>query len=752
MAFSISMYPQTDLSRIGQTPGGASYHVNYHNLSNRLFVGCGTSLWVFDMTNPAVPVILAKRPFTGLINESILYNSVLFIAATHDGVYALDATSDTLAIIDHYPVTGLGDIGAYDMCRSGDTLFIADKFKVQRLKYSQGIGFTHINPDFAPWGSFCVAERGSYIAVGKHSIFDGTIEIYNKNNLSVAIASWSNTKIQTVQNLRFSDSNNNIIYICGGPANLFTKSYLFALELSGNQLNEIDSFEVTGIPIVAQANITGIDSRNDTLYIATTCAVDTAYGFPLSYVPIIDASNLPADTMTMIDYINPGLWHFDVSLMDGTPYLSTASEWLGVAINNITTSQPLDTLPFIMTGGWTQKSKVIGDTLWAAHEGWGLAAYNIDSLKFINGYMADSKVLHLYSQRNHFFVADFEFLNDTLLILSNGTVYNLKPWQQGGQPDSLYKLNCAGIALHNAYTNMGQRLIVGTEFFGFAKQMSIFDPFNQFGNSLKTIDIHSNPKSLTVVGDIVFYGFKPDSTNSNIFLAASKIENDDFVLIDTIQLPSNFNNLNSISIENNIVTVGSGNVIAWYTWDGAGFTLSGSYFNATMNVVDVSIKNKYLYIADKFNGVKIFDILQTTLAAQYEQKSGWCSNFGYQDICVGNDGQIYLSDFNAGVIIIERFDQTLGADNDESPLGIVEDKLHIYPNPSSSNITIEFSNPQMRKHTINIYDCLGQLLMSLDDINTGELNIETGIFKSGIYFIELRDGQHIFEVKKIVIE
>ncbi|MBU1718524.1 MAG: hypothetical protein KKA07_05575, partial [Bacteroidetes bacterium] len=469
IAISVSLQAQTVLNRIGQTPGGSAYHVNYDSTSQRLFVGCGTSMCVYDMANPAQPVILAKRPFVGLINESILDNGVLFIAATHDGIYALDANSSSLDILAHYDVSGLGDIGAYDMCMTGDTILIADKFWARRIKYVPGTGFVSAGANFSPWGTFCIAQKGNYIATGIQG--GAKINIFDKSNYNTVVASWTSPKIITVQNIKFSDAHDNIIYVCGGPTDLMFHSNLFVLELNGTQLTAIDSFEVTGFPPFAIANITGIDTRNDTIYLATTAAIDTAMGLPLTYSPILDASGLPGDSLKMIGYLNQGLWHFDVSLMRGTPYLATSSEWLGVIMNDITTGNPGDTIPLIPTGGWAQNAKVRGDTLWVAHEGWGLAAYKIDSLLYDNGFMTNSIILHLYSQQNHFFVADMEFLNDTLLLLSSGVVYNLKPWLDGGQPDSLYKLKCSGIVNQNAYTASAHRLVVGSEFLGLDQKM-----------------------------------------------------------------------------------------------------------------------------------------------------------------------------------------------------------------------------------------------------------------------------------------
>lgn len=756
LLFSTTVLAQVNLSRIGQTPGGAAYHVNYDSSSQRLFVGAGTSLWVYDMSNPNNPVVVSKRPFLGLITESILDNNVLFIAATNDGVYALDATSDTLTILDYYDVTGagLGDIGAYDMCMSNDTLFIANKFLVDRIKYTPGTGFsTMLSTISLCGGSICVAERGSFLAVGKQPV--GKIEIYKKNNLNIVISSWQIPNLSGISKLRFSDLNDSILYVCGGSPNLGFNSSFYALKFDGSSLSVLDSLHILGVPVLAAANIQNMDTRNDTLYLATGCAEDSSKGLPLSYIPVLDATGLPSDTMAEIDYINAGLWHFDVSLMDGTPYMATASEWAGVAINNITSGIHFDTLMTLPTGGWTQKSKVRGDTLWVAHEGWGLAAYKIDSLMFSNGYMTDSKILHLYEEGSkHFFVGDFEFLNDTLLLLDNGTVYNLKPWQQGGQADSLYTIGGGGY-LNKVNTNLGERIIAGTQALilpdlGNTQKMTIYNPYSTAG-ILNTISVLNNVKSITVVDSTVFYGFRTDSLSKMKYLVASNIVNDSLVIIDSIATDTF--HINSISVDNNIVAIGKGNNIMWYSWDGSSFSFIDSYYNALMIEVDIVLKNNYIYVADRVDGLIVLDITDTInpVAAVFDGKGMWKTFFGSQDVKLGDDGKIYLSDFNAGVIIIEAFDHTIGIDKPENSF-VEKEQIRIYPNPSSSYITVEFSNPKSEKYTINIYNGLGQLVKSTKNITSERSIIETGHLRSGIYFIEVTSKSRIFKTEKLIIQ
>ena len=135
----------------------------------------------------------------GTVNETSLYGNVLFATATHDGVYALDVTSDSLTVIAHYKMSN--DSAAYHMWRINDTLYVANSQKVHVLKYSSG-SFTHITT-FGIAGAYCVTGKGNYIAVGSQGIPKGTIAVYNKSNLTTPIFTWQYNKIWNVQNLQF---------------------------------------------------------------------------------------------------------------------------------------------------------------------------------------------------------------------------------------------------------------------------------------------------------------------------------------------------------------------------------------------------------------------------------------------------------------------------------------------------------------------------------------------------------------------
>ncbi len=193
----------TDLDRVGQTPGGSGYHVNWLEASNRLIVGCGTSLWVYDMTNPANPLLIGKRPFLGLITETILDNNnndVLFVAASFDGVYAIDLSSDSLEVLDHeYMDNQFVKRAAYDMTLVGDTLLIPLNGKIARLKYIHGSGFTTLTETGQLFATlFCIDSKNNFVVAGQQGIFNGKILLYNQSDINTPIASWQHNTIKSV--------------------------------------------------------------------------------------------------------------------------------------------------------------------------------------------------------------------------------------------------------------------------------------------------------------------------------------------------------------------------------------------------------------------------------------------------------------------------------------------------------------------------------------------------------------------------
>lgn len=761
MCFTFTAFSQVqNLDVIGQTPGGAGYTVTWDENGEQLIIGCGTSIWVYDMSVPQNPVKIKKRPLLGLINESILVGDVLFVAATHDGLYALDYTSTNLDVIDHFSMKDMPNSAAYGMHLYNDTIYVAENSGVRMFTYDAVSGLTDVGT-FGPNKAFGVYRRGDFIAVCAQQVplvSEGKVQVYDVNDLSTPVDEWISPWINWVQAIQFADLRDDIIYVCGGPETaLFNKSNFFALQFDGTTLVPIDTFSVeNGVPLFAQQNIINMDSRNDTLFIATTAAWDIMH-LPYTYIPVIDATGLPHNKMQKISKVTPGLWHFDVALMHGTPYAAMSSEWLGVLVSDVSQLAFSDTLGFIETGGWVKKSKVKDNYLWVANEGYGLTVYDIDSLLFSNGFWCDAKKMHLYNTDvvGHFFVADFEFLNDTLLMLNTSKVFNIKPWQQGGSPEFLYDMNKAITNLKNIHTNVGQRMVAtATDLIN--TWLFVFDPFDA-ANNYANFFLDSTQNDYTgfaVSRDTLYYGKR--FPNNTWYLIAAKVANDVVTKIDSIQMTMpwgliSWSDITGISVENGKIAVSYGKQLAMFQWSGNQLQEIFHDYVFDRNNLDIVLRNNKVYVADKFFGMKVYDVSNNTsavLVAQARGAGGWMNVFGSEAITLDNHGGIYLSDFNAGVILVEAFDTTT-VNTPQSFQTQPDSRIHIYPNPASDRITIQLSEIFTETPYLYIYNSLGQLV-SQRVFETKVLNLDVSNFTSGIYYVMIITENNKF-VSKLII-
>ncbi|MBU0764342.1 MAG: T9SS type A sorting domain-containing protein [Bacteroidetes bacterium] len=414
-----------------------------------------------------------------------------------------------------------------------------------------------------------------------------------------------------------------------------------------------------------------------------------------------------------------------------------SSEWLGVLISNVSQLAPDDTLGLLETGGWCVGSKIMGDTLWACQEGYGIVAYNRDSLLSVNGTMTDSKLMHIFTQ----FVSDFEIIDDTLLILSTMVQYDLNPWFAGNNPDSVANMNQAWIvSVNRIETDEGTRIIAGYDNpVGQPRLLLLYDPYDsQNGFPIIAHDTVANSvMSVLVSHDTLFCG---KMIGDAYYLAMYRITNDSFVLIDTVAAPGE---ILSLSTENGIIAAACGQMwFAWYSVNGNTLTQLGTMFDWFINAQAVYLRNNYIYVADKFYGLKIYDISVPTQAvpvAQCRGTGGFSNVFGSDGVVVGDDGLIYLSDFNAGVIVIEAFD-TILSKTPEVRLHEQAD-LSVYPNPAGSTVSVTFSPGRKGSAEICVYDIRGGKVMVIPEKQYGKeeqtVAIDVSELPEGIYVISL---------------
>ena len=75
--------------------------------------------------------------------------------------------------------------------------------------------------------------------------------------------------------------------------------------------------------------------------------------------------------------------------------------------------------------------------------------------------------------------------------------------------------------------------------------------------------------------------------------------------------------------------------------------------------------------------------------------------------------------------------------------------IKVYPNPFSSDITIEFSNPDLSNLKVSVFSISGNKVFELDNITSDKVVFNTDKLSKGIYIIELK-GAKFFENRMIV--
>ncbi|MCF8370556.1 MAG: T9SS type A sorting domain-containing protein [Bacteroidales bacterium] len=721
---------QINLEKLGQTPGGSGYHVNYDSASKKLFVGCGGTVRMYDATVEDSLVLIGYRPFFSVINETYVDGDILFVAANHDGFWALDHTQPELPILGHYPTPG--DSAAFDIDIYNDTLYFANRRKAIELTFSTTTGFHKIR-EFGTANVYCVERRNNLIAVGNRIFLAGKVDVFDVDNVNAPLGSYQHNLIAHLEDLQFADLNDSIIYLCGGNSGLATKGEFWAFQYTGTSLDSIGRYTIDGfIPGIASANIMNMDSRNDTLYLATMAGL---YNLETD-VPVLDATGLPNNPLEVIGHIRPGLWHFDVSLADGTDYLAISSEWIGFVWRDLNNPIPWDTSEVYFTGGWGNYSRLRGDTLWVAMEGYGLCAYKLNDLLYTSGLNFDQELCHIFTQ----FVASFGFIDDTLVWLSNHEIYNLKPWLEGGQPELVGQAPGSGICTQVAETALGKRIVSSTYNVLWSLDidgaLQLYDPYNYPNYTMiHSKEIEGSPKVFTVEHDSVWVGAQINSVWS---LAVYKIEADTFRLVAHTPAPGK---VYSVSKDGNQIAVGCKlGGAAWYRFNGTGFIQEGSLPPFAQNIIDIKIKNNYLYVADRFDGLFVYDISQPgnpVLTAQSPGSGGWDGAYGTTGIDVGPDGKIYLTDFHVGTMIIEAVDSMLITGIPRPAYQEKSEGISVYPNPAGDYIIFDAGKDYFDDVQITVFDMTGKKIFSDEAMNGRRFKLMLKGLKQGVYIYKV---------------
>ena len=94
-----------------------------------------------------------------------------------------------------------------------------------------------------------------------------------------------------------------------------------------------------------------------------------------------------------------------------------------------------------------------------------------------------------------------------------------------------------------------------------------------------------------------------------------------------------------------------------------------------------------------------------------------------------------------------NFDNLIKAGVQELNAG---EKIAVYPNPFSFETVLKTEHV-MKDATLIVYNSLGQAVMQMNDLNGKEITFHRDDLQSGIYFIQLRQGNRAISMDKLVI-
>ncbi|WP_298779507.1 choice-of-anchor B family protein [uncultured Polaribacter sp.] len=174
------------------------------------------------------------------------------------------------------------------------------------------------------------------------------------------------------------------------------------------------------------------------------------------------------------------------------------------------------------------------------------------------------------------------------------------------------------------------------------------------------------------------------------------------------------------------------------------------YFGATAAIDHNGyVKDNIYYQASYTAGVRMIDITDV------ENKS--FTEVGFFDTYPNNDstsfdgvwnvypyfpsGNIIISDINNGFFVIRK-SGTLSLENE-----IIKNSFSVYPNPTSTQTTIEVSINQ-NINTIDIFSILGKKIFFKGNINQPKYVLDTSVLNKGIYLLKINNTL----TKKLIIK
>lgn len=121
----------------------------------------------------------------------------------------------------------------------------------------------------------------------------------------------------------------------------------------------------------------------------------------------------------------------------------------------------------------------------------------------------------------------------------------------------------------------------------------------------------------------------------------------------------------------------------------------------------------------------------------------WCMADVYYGLscCFENEEQIYQSDDYDNCIVT-----TVGINENNILV-----KHSLYPNPFSNSSTLKFDYTDSQEYTLQIINQNAQIIETIENIKSGEIEIRKGKMKKGLYYYRLQTKKGIIASGKIIV-
>lgn len=370
---------QGPLNVLSHTKGGAAYEIRLHN--NLLFVGAANTLMVYDLSGPnnTPGSLLFEERFGSNIDQLLVHNGYLYMCANHDGLYKLDVSNpNSITVVAHRPASNPNE-AVYDVGFKGDSIFVAAKQKLLLLR-DDGNSFAFltaidsVSDDARIRGLDLKGNLLAYtVAYSTSNALDG---IYLRDASSLQQIGFYNQPVGDPLEVYFGQQT-DLLHVMGGNFNLF-RGFYYALNYSNPAaMYEVysDTIEGGGITATVPSPMSA-EIINDTVYVATQGGLPRGITFPVSgQVFVYDATS--SNTVSPVEDLYAGLYHFDIAIDPATRLMYVASEWYGVLTMDINDLQNEVDLGQTRTGGWCNGSAFVNGRLFEASEGFGVRLFDV---------------------------------------------------------------------------------------------------------------------------------------------------------------------------------------------------------------------------------------------------------------------------------------------------------------------------------------------------------------------------------------